>query len=260
MTIERKKPGRKPMDPDNHIPSSGTMVDRVEITKVPVNVSTSGGTNGNRSCSPSVSITTRDFPSSSTASDVAGGLNLSVRPTSAATITPGAGGIPSDYYASQALSGVFLAEQIRQQQLAAALESRLSESSAAGGKSAASATSELMQAALLMNRLKEQQQSSSSTVLGASETSKLLAIAAAAAAASSGSSVATPEQWAKQTKSSSRKVPPKKNTVASLLEQAKSGRGQFGKLTPEELELAERATGNPELTIEPLFKGLKPDR
>jgi hypothetical protein len=33
--------------------------------------------------------------------------------------------LPSDYYASQALSGVFLAEQIRQQQLASELQSHL---------------------------------------------------------------------------------------------------------------------------------------
>ncbi len=266
LTIERKKPGRKPMDPDNHIPSSGPMVDRVEITKVPVNAvagagatssSPLGGANG-RSCSPSVSITARDFPSSSSGGDIGSSLSLSVRPTSAATITStSAEKIPSDYYASQALSGVFLAEQIRQQQLAAALESRLSEST---GKTAASssATSELMQAALLMNRLKEQQeqQQQQSSVLGSTETSKLLAIAAAAAAASgAGSSSDQGVSW-KQPKS--RKAAAKKNTVASLLEQAKSG-GQFGKLTPEELELAERATGNPELTIEPLFKSLKPD-
>ena len=67
--------------------------------------------------------------------------------------------------AAQALSGVFLAEQIRQQQLAAALESRLDSQSFSA-----------MQAALLMNKLKQG--------AAVAETSKLLAAAAAAAQAS----------------------------------------------------------------------------
>ena len=36
LTIERKKPGRKPLDPNYHIPSSGQMIDKVEITKIPL--------------------------------------------------------------------------------------------------------------------------------------------------------------------------------------------------------------------------------
>ncbi len=280
LTIERKRPGRKSIDSDGgHIPSSlqaADMVDKVEITKVPINASSASSSlgNGGRSCSPSVSITARDFPSSSASLDAAATLSSlasaasASRPTSAATITPSSTSsssskIPSEYYASQALSGVFLAEQIRQQQLAAALESRLSESTgksaaASSSTSAAATTAELMQAALLMNRLKEQQQQSvaSSSTLDSSETSKLLAIAAAAAAASGGTSVGQATSWSKSSKS--KKVPPKKNTVASLLEQAKGG--GLGKLTPEELMLAEKATGNPELTIEPLFNTLKPDR
>jgi len=56
---------------------------------------------------------------------------------------------------AQALSGVFLAEQIRQQQLAAALESRLDSQSFSA-----------MQAAMLLNKLK-----------AGAETSKLLAAA-----------------------------------------------------------------------------------
>ena len=69
-------------------------------------------------------------------------------------------------FSAQALSGVFLAEQIRQQQLAAALESRLDSQSFSA-----------IQAALLMNKLK--------AGAAVAETSKLLAAAAAAAAASS---------------------------------------------------------------------------
>ena len=37
LTIEKKKPGRKPLDPHYHVPSSGHAVDRVEITKIPLN-------------------------------------------------------------------------------------------------------------------------------------------------------------------------------------------------------------------------------
>ena len=42
LTIEKKKPGRKPMDPNYHVPSSGQMIDRVEITKIPMTNGTSG--------------------------------------------------------------------------------------------------------------------------------------------------------------------------------------------------------------------------
>ena len=69
---------------------------------------------------------------------------------------------------AQALSGVFLAEQIRQQQLAAALESRLDSQSFSA-----------MQAALLMNKLKQG--------AAVAESSKLMAAVAAAAAAASAS-------------------------------------------------------------------------
>ena len=48
-----------------------------------------------------------------------------------------------------------------------------------------------------------------------------------------------------------------KTTVASLL--AKSRELAGAKLTPEELEQAERSWNKPELTIEPIFRNLKPD-
>ena len=147
---------------------------------------------------------------------------------------------------AQALSGVFLAEQIRQQQLAAALESRLDSQSFSA-----------MQAALLMNKLK--------AGAAVAETSKLLAAAAAAAASASGASTsnATPSNTASEKKKASKaknlgmgdKL--NKTTVASLL--AKSRELAGAKLTPEELEQAERSWSQPELTIEPIFKALKPD-
>ena len=74
----------------------------------------------------------------------------------------------TSFFAAQALSGVFLAEQIRQQQLAAALESRLDSQSFSA-----------MQAALLMNKLKQG--------AAVAESSKLMAAVAAAAAAASAS-------------------------------------------------------------------------
>ena len=36
LTIERKKPGRKPLEANYHLPSSGQVIDRVEITKIPL--------------------------------------------------------------------------------------------------------------------------------------------------------------------------------------------------------------------------------
>lgn len=137
-------------------------------------------------------------------------------------------------FLAQALSGVFLAEQIRQQQLAAALESRLDSSSFSA-----------MQAALLMNKLK--------AGAAAAETSKLLA--AAAAVASSSSSEKKKANKGGKNLGMGDKL--NKNTVASLL--AKSRELSGAKLTPEELENAERSWTSPELTIEPIFKSLKPD-
>ena len=155
---------------------------------------------------------------------------------------------------AQALSGVFLAEQIRQQQLAAALESRLDSQSFSA-----------MQAALLMNKLK--------AGAAVAETSKLLAAAAAAAASAStaggggGGGASSSNSTASSTASEKKKASKAKNlgmgdklnktTVASLL--AKSRELAGAKLTPEELEQAERSWSQPELTIEPIFKALKPD-
>ena len=50
LTIERKKPGRKPLDPNYHVPSSGPMIDRVEITKIPVQ--TNGSSNHGAAAAP----------------------------------------------------------------------------------------------------------------------------------------------------------------------------------------------------------------
>lgn len=97
------------------------------------------------------------------------------------------------------------------------------------------------------------------------ETSKLLAAAAAAAAAASNSGSQTGQSSTSEKKKSGSSKKNlamgdklNKNTVASLL--AKSRELASGaKLTPEELENAERSWSQPELTIEPIFKGLKPD-
>ena len=167
-----------------------------------------------------------------------------------------------DPISAQALSGVFLAEQIRQQQLAAALESRLSDSSKASGSSAA----ELMQAA--MSKLGGGIGGGIGGIGSTVDTSKLLAIAAAAAAAASSSQQQMPEASSSSRRrgrknGSSRKVVPKKNTVASMLATGRwtgHAAGGAAQLTPEELEMAERATAYPELTIEPIFRNLKPDR
>jgi hypothetical protein len=240
LTIERKKTGRKSVDSDGGR-SSANPVDKVEITKVPI---------GNGRNSPRGDFLSR---LNKIGTDV---------PSSAATISSIMGQspsadlfgkkIPSEYYASHALSGAFLAEQIRQQQLAAALESSIKKSG--GGSSAQSSSGmDLMQAALMMN-------SAGASAGGSSETSKLLAIAAAAAAQAA--------QDTGRSKSNSKKGQ-KKNTVASMLAASKAGTtGASQKaynllaqgLTPEELETAERATANPELTIEPIFKSNSADR
>ena len=132
LTIEKKKPGRKPLDANYHVASSGNIIDRVEITKIPVS-----NTNGSYS---GLDLTAR----SKERDDDCAPLNLSMKsedgdsepPTHAVRETrrdssysssfpAAASQLPSDYYASQALSGVFLAEQIRQQQLASELQSHL---------------------------------------------------------------------------------------------------------------------------------------
>ena len=124
-------------------------------------------------------------------------------------------GIISFQFSARALSGVFLAEQIRQQQLTAALESRLDPSSFSA-----------IQTALLMNKLKA---------------------GAAVTAASTTTSAATVEKSKRGSrggrggggkKAAAAAVKDKKNTVASLL--AKS------RLIPD------MGGEPPELTIEPV--------
>ena len=115
LTIEKKKPGRKPMDPNYHVPSSGQMIDRVEITKIPM-------TNGTSSTSPlDMSKTTDSKPLDEDAP-----LNLSMKSDSdnasvcdqplsltikdkekdgekdlLSNYTSSASKIPSDYYACE---------------------------------------------------------------------------------------------------------------------------------------------------------------
>lgn len=106
LTIERKKPGRKPLDPNYHIPSSGQVIDKVEITKIPLS-------NG-------ASQAPLDMTKSRVEEDTAGDapLNLSmkadtasndaceppaltIKRKSSAERDSGGGKIPSDYYACE---------------------------------------------------------------------------------------------------------------------------------------------------------------
>ena len=121
-----------------------------------------------------------------------------------------------------------MAEQIRQQQLAAALESRLDSQSFSA-----------MQAALLMNKLK-----AGAAMAASAETSLT-------AAATSNK----PAERKKSSKAASTSMGDKlnKNTVASLLAKSRE-------LTSEDLEQAEQTWNRPELTIEPLFRKMKPDQ
>lgn len=142
--------------------------------------------------------------------------------------------------------------------MAAALENRLNnqhlsqeDSNSASAAAAQAASSSLMQT-LLMNKL-----SGAGIGVTPSETSKLLAIAAAASQNGSGGGdkSARVVRESKNGRGSAR-VEPKKGTVASMLAASK----ERSKLTPEELEAAEKSIGaHPELTIEPIFRSLKPD-
>ncbi|XP_059099037.1 bromodomain adjacent to zinc finger domain protein 2B-like [Tigriopus californicus] len=241
LTIERKKPGRKSTS-NNAVHAE----DRVEITKIPV----APGSNGSSGLPKDFSFPRSHVDEPASVGDSP--LNLSMKSSgsgapSASDLLKGlsASKIPPEYYASQALSGVFLAEQIRQQQLAAALESRLTQD-----RSAASAN--LMQT-LLINKLTE-----AGTGVTASETSKLLAIAAAAAANGSdkSSSSSSSARVVSKNGRGSKKSQDKFGTVAALLAASK----ERNRLTAEELEAAEKSmNSNPELTIEPIFRSLKPD-
>ena len=109
LTIERKKPGRKPLDPNYHIPSSGQVIDKVEITKIPLS-------NGSSS-SPAPLDMTKSRVEEDTAGDAP--LNLSMkaessvsdsceppaltikRKSSSSSERDTGGKIPSDYYACE---------------------------------------------------------------------------------------------------------------------------------------------------------------
>ena len=157
-----------------------------------------------------------------------------------------------------------LAEQIRQQQLAAALESRLDSQSFSA-----------MQAALLMNKLK----SGSTTA----DTSTLLAAAAAISATSKDEMKVNVQIQGKKSKGRGRgrgrpttkaKIEESiditdsqnirsgdklnKNTVASLLAKSRELSGG-ATLTAYELERAENSFSRPELTIEPIFRSTNSD-
>ena len=112
LTIEKKKPGRKPMDPNYHVPSSGQVIDRVEITKIPLSNGTAAPLDMSK-------------PTESKALDEDAPLNLSMKSDSdnasvcdqplsltvkgkekdgekeATNFTSSASKIPSDYYACE---------------------------------------------------------------------------------------------------------------------------------------------------------------
>lgn len=139
---------------------------------------------------------------------------------------------------AQALSGVFLAEQIRQQQLAAALESRLDSQSFSA-----------MQAALLMNKLK---------AMGSTAAAASAASAASFATSDSSSSGGNKKQSRKKNSAAasagmdSSKL--SKNTVANLLAASRFATGGTSHHNESNSE------SKPELTIEPIFRGYKPDQ
>jgi hypothetical protein len=100
LTIEKKKPGRKPLEANYHVPSSGNIIDRVEITKIPVT-----GSNGSSSTG-GLDLSSRAGKDRGAEDDNAP-LNLSMRSEDGDSGTktfapfPAASQAPSDYYASQ---------------------------------------------------------------------------------------------------------------------------------------------------------------
>jgi len=219
LTIEKKKPGRKPLEANYHVPSSGNIIDRVEITKIPV-----AGTNGSyagldlsarpkereEDCAPlNLSMRSDDGDGEPPAQTVREPRRESTFPAALPTFPATSQPLPSDYYASQALSGVFLAEQIRQQQLASELQSHLR--AAPGGLGVPGGLG-AMQALLGMGQAKQN---------GKAEGNKGIS---------------------KNLGRGNQTTKPKKNTVASLLAQTRrdSDKGL--------------ASSHPELTIEPIFR------
>ena len=102
LTIERKKPGRKPLEANYHLPSSGQVIDRVEITKIPL-------ANGSSSAPLDMSSKSRPAETEGEAP-----LNLSMKSESEVPLSltkkrkdstekdggfPASSKIPSDYYA-----------------------------------------------------------------------------------------------------------------------------------------------------------------
>ena len=106
LSIERKKPGRKPLDPNYHIPSSGQVIDKVEITKIPLS-------NGSASNQAPLDMTkgrveddtTGDAPlnlsmKADSGSDACEPPALTIKRKSSVERDSG-GKIPSDYYACE---------------------------------------------------------------------------------------------------------------------------------------------------------------
>eukprot|EP00092_Neocalanus_flemingeri_P068100 GFUD01083168.1.p1 GENE.GFUD01083168.1~~GFUD01083168.1.p1 ORF type:complete len:2042 (+),score=445.04 GFUD01083168.1:252-6377(+) len=229
LTIEKKKPGRKPMDPNYHVPSSGQMIDRVEITKIPMTNGTSvpldmSKHNDNKPLDEDAPLNLSMKSDSDNASVCDQPLSLTIKDKEndgekdlLSSYSSSASKIPSDYYASQALSGVFLAEQIRQQQLASELQNHLQSSSSLTA----------MQALLNMGKLNSNGNLSAENLRKQKEGNR-------GASKNLGRGNVTTK--------------PKKNTVASMLAQTR-GVPSNDKLSDNSL-----ANSHPELTIEPIYR------
>ena len=121
LTIERKKPGRKPLDPNYHVSSGGPLVDKVEITKIPMSNGSS-----NHAAAP---LDMTKGNSKSSQDDVDAPLNLSMKSDSDNSEPPAltikrkssveqdllsnftsSAKIPSDYYACK-FKMVFVLQQ-----------------------------------------------------------------------------------------------------------------------------------------------------
>ena len=116
LTIERKKPGRKPLDPNYHLTSSGQVIDRVEITKIPL---------ANGSSAAPLDMSSKSRATESQSSEGEAPLNLSMRTESDSPISlttkrkdeaekergqQPRSKIPSDYYACKSAIQLLLRE------------------------------------------------------------------------------------------------------------------------------------------------------
>ena len=112
LTIEKKKPGRKPMDANYHVHSSGQVIDRVEITKIPLSNGTAAPLDmskhtESKPLDEDAPLNLSMKSDSDNASVCDQPLSLTVKgkdkggEKEAANFTSSASKIPSDYYACE---------------------------------------------------------------------------------------------------------------------------------------------------------------